>query len=355
MISFFSFPQVMTNKTIYSLLFTLALFGCALTNYQAPTASRGVSEPIIADSAIVMPAGYTYASDSTFKILSWNVEHFVDPYDDPYIDNERENTPPENMTERRHLLMQALRKADADVVVLQEFESAKYLRQLATDSLEDMEYQFFADVPSHGWYMNVVVMSRFPMGIISGYGSATTPLPGYVAQGGNRETQNHINTRMWSIDVFPAKNYSFMLTGVHLKAGRGPRNEAMRTGQINLLTTTFNRMLDENPGKNMIVAGDLNATPNSAEIGLLLRNDRLKNGFIDAVDTTVKSHPADAPNRRLDYMLINRNMYDEVVENSVAVASFFPSDTMRIISDHLPVVGRFYKQEIEEVNASIDQ
>ncbi len=342
----------MMHKLSHCFLFTLSLFGCAPTSYQTPTTTAvQTSEPIIADSAIVVPAGYTYASDSTFKILSWNVEHFVDPYDDPYIDNERENTPPENMAQRRHLLMQALRRADADVVVLQEFESAKYLQQLATDSLEDMDYQFFADVPSHGWYMNVVVMSRFPMGIISGYGSVTTPLPGYLAEDGSRETQNHINTRMWSIDVFPAENYAFLLTGVHLKAGRGPRNEAMRTGQLNLLTTTFNRMLDENPGKNMIVAGDLNATPSSSEISLLLRNDRLKNGFIDAVDTTVKSHPADAPSRRLDYMLINRNMYDEVVENSVMVASFFSSDTMRIISDHLPVVGQFYREEKSVVMA----
>jgi endonuclease/exonuclease/phosphatase family metal-dependent hydrolase len=250
--------------------------------------------------------------------------------------------------------MEALRKADADIVVLQEFESAKYLQQLAADSLPEMQYQFFADVPSHGWYMNVVMMSRFPMGIISGYGSATTPLPDYVTEDGSRETQNHINTRMWSIDVFPAENYSFLLTGVHLKAGRGPRNQAMRTGQINLLTATFNRMLDENPGKNMIIAGDLNATPNSAEIGLLLRNDQLRNRFIDAIDTAVYSHPADAPDRRLDYLLVNQNMYAEVVENSVEVAAFFPSDTMRIISDHLPVVGRFYKLDIEQVNTSTD-
>ena len=335
----------MINRTTSAIFFALALYSCAPTNYQTSVNSVQTTQPIAVDSAIVMPAGYTYPSDSTFKILSWNVEHFVDPYDDPYVDNERENTPPANMAQRRRLLMQALRQVDADVVVLQEFESAKYLQQLATDSLPDMGYQFFADVPSHGWYMNVVVMSRFPMGIISGYGSATTPLPGYVAEDGSRETQNHINTRMWSIDVFPAEDYSFLLTGVHLKAGRGPRNEAMRTGQLNLLTATFNRMLDENPGKNMVVAGDLNATPNSAEIGLLLRNDRLKNRFVDPIDTVVRSHPADAPTRRLDYMLVNRNMYAEMVENSIAVASFFSRDTMRMISDHLPVVGQFYREE----------
>ncbi len=346
----------MISRTVCLLTLILYAYGCTSNNYpnaRGTTAVIRSNPPVSPDASIVVPADYTYPSDSTFTLLSWNVEHFLDPYDDPYIDAERENTPPDNMPQRRHLLMEALRKADADIVVLQEFESAKYLRQLAADSLPQMQYRFFADVPSHGWYMNVVVMSRFPMGIISGYGSATTPLPNYVAEDGSTETQNNINTRMWSIDVFPAEDYAFLLTGVHLKAGRGPRNEAMRTGQLNLLAATFNRRLDENPGQNMIVAGDLNATPSSAEMGLLLRNDRLKNGFIDAVDTTVYSHPADTPTRRLDYLLVNRNMHTEVVENSIEIASLFPKDTMRTISDHLPVVGRFYKQDIENVNTSI--
>ena len=334
--------------TILSLLWN----GCAQKNYTEDS-NVGVqnTEPVDMDASIVVPADFTYPRDSTFSILSWNVEHFVDLYDDPYIDNERENTPPKNMPLRRHLLMEALRKANADVVVLQEFESAKYLKQLATDSLPDMQYQFFADVPSHGWYMNVVVMSRFPMGIISGYGNATTPLPGYLTKEGNSETQNHINTRMWSIDVFPAEDYSFLLTGVHLKAGRGERNSAMRKGQLNLLTATFNRMLDENHDKNMIVAGDLNATPNSKELSLLLSNERLKNRFIDVIDTTVYSHPADHPDRRLDYLLVNQNMYSEAVPNAIQVARYFSSDTMRIISDHLPVVGRFYREEKSSIMA----
>jgi len=30
---------------------------------------------------------------NNFKILSWNLEHFVDAYDDPSIKNSRENNP----------------------------------------------------------------------------------------------------------------------------------------------------------------------------------------------------------------------------------------------------------------------
>lgn len=273
------------------------------------------------------------------------MEHFVDSYDDPYIDNERENNPPENMPLRVTLFLKALKKADADIVVLQEFESAKFLKQLATDSLPEMEYKYFADVPSHDWYMNVVVMSRFPMGIINGYGSVTTPLLGYVGEDGKGETQNQINTRMWSIDVFPAEDYNFLLTGVHLKAGRGERDIAMRKGQINFLVGQFNNILKQYPEKNIIVAGDLNAIPNSEEIALLIKNPKLFNVFEDRIDTAILSHPENEPTRRLDYILMNRNMGREALQRGVKVENFFMPDTMRTISDHLPVTATFYRQD----------
>ena len=332
----------MTRNFIRLLLICGVTFSCIETVKESGSLNN---EPFDWNSVIVTPHDYDYPKGPTFKLLSWNVEHFIDPYDDPYIDNDRENSPPDNMPLRRKLLIDALKEADADIVVLQEFESAKYLKQLAQDSFPDMEYKFFADIPSHNWYMNVVVMSRFPMGIIRGYGSATTPLPEYVSEEGKKETQNHINTRMWSIDVYPAEDYNFVLTGLHLKAGRGDRNIAMRKGQMNLLTAQFNRMLTEDPDKNMIVAGDLNSTPNSEEIGLLVRNNVLKNGFIDPLDTSIYTHPSNKPRRRLDYILINENMDPEVED--IRVESFFSPDTMRIISDHLPLTGVFLKKEMD--------
>lgn len=303
--------------------------------------------PTTSHEAQVVPILYAYPETPTFSILSWNVEHFLDPYDDPYIDNQRENNPPENMEARRALFLQALRKADADMVLLQEFESAKYLKRLADDSLSDMGYSFFADVPSHGWYMNVVLMSRFPLGKINGYGNVTTPLLDYLDEKGKAETQNHINTRMWSLDVYPAADYHFLLTGVHLKAGRGPRNIAMRKGQINYLVSQWNDRLKTNPQTNIIMAGDLNATPASEELDLLLANDELLAPFIDPIDTAILSHPADAPSRRLDYLLVNEQMLPEMEPESVNVTYFFSADTMRMISDHLPIMGTFHRKDLK--------
>ncbi|RED93217.1 endonuclease/exonuclease/phosphatase family protein [Marinoscillum furvescens] len=321
-----------------AVVLTMVMSGCVPAEEPVQVVDRGQVQ--------VLPADYQYPDTPTFSLLSWNVEHFLDPYDDPYIDNQRENNPPENMQLRRALLIEALRKADADVVLLQEFESAKYLKQLADDSLSGMGYTFFADIPSHGWYMNVVLMSRFPLGEISGYGNVTTPLPDYLDEEGKKETQSHINTRMWTIEVFPAAAYHFLLTGVHLKAGRGPRNIAMRKGQINYLVSQWNEALAANPSANMIMAGDLNATPDSEELSLLQTNKQLIAPFTDPIDTAVYSHPADEPRRRLDYLLVNENMLPEMQPESVQVTHFFSADTMRMISDHLPVMGVFQRKDL---------
>ncbi|PWJ60604.1 endonuclease/exonuclease/phosphatase family metal-dependent hydrolase [Dyadobacter jejuensis] len=329
------------SKITYGLLSLLFLAACAKTNLS----KHSVETISTTTSAMVKPVGYTYPTDSTFKVLSWNVEHFVDGFDDPYINNERENNPPQNMALRTSLLVRALRQANADVVVLQEFESAKFLNQLAQDSLASMGYLYFADVTSHSWYMNVVVMSRFPMGVIEGYGAVTTALPGYFNEQGVKETQNQLNSRMWTIKVLPSENYSFLLTGVHLKAGRSARDIAMRKGQLALLTERFNEKLQQNPKANMVLAGDMNATPESEEIRLMTAGDGLVNRFVDTIDPSVLSHPADRPSRRLDYILMNQNMLSESLDGGAQVANFFSADTMRIVSDHLPVVARFVKTD----------
>lgn len=286
------------------------------------------------------PLLYEYLNQRSFTVMTWNVEHFVDPYDNPYISNRREDNPRSSMQPRIGIFLEALKNADADVVVLQEFESAAYLRKLVNDNLPEMGYQFFADAPSQNWYMNVVLMSKFPLGVLSTYGNVTTPVENYTDSLGRTETQNHLNTRMWSVEVFPTEKYDFILTGLHLKAGRGERNAGMRAGQIRFLKSQFERYLSENSEKNILVVGDLNATPESSEIQLLKRRDgKSKNSFTDPLAKTDYTHPADNAERRIDYMLPNHNMIKELEE--VTVQYFFSAEKMRKISDHLPVLSKF--------------
>lgn len=292
----------------------------------------------------IMPIGYQFPTNDTVKILSWNVEHFVDQHNDPYVDNSREDTA-EHMGNKRADLVEALRIANADIVVLQEFESAKLLRDIAFNDLSDMGYQFFADAPSHTWYMNVVVMSRVPLGVMYSYGNLHTPVLGWLDEEGKPTSQNRLNTRTWSIDVYPSANYSFVLGAVHLKAGRNERDIAMRLGQINMLKAQFERFLHEDPNRNILLVGDFNALPSTTELNAILIGENNGNTFIDPLAEDVFTHTALEPQRRLDYAVMNGNMMPEMVPDSAQVMRYFEPQRQDNLADHLPVVIEFYKQD----------
>jgi endonuclease/exonuclease/phosphatase family metal-dependent hydrolase len=292
----------------------------------------------------VSPVGYEYPDKESFKVISWNVEHFVDEFDDPYVDNRRENTPT-HMLNKRADLVTSLKAANADIVVLQEFESAKLLREIAATDLADMGYVFFADAPSHTWYMNVVIMSRVPLGVMYSYGNLHTPVIDWLDDEGNRASQNRLNTRTWAIDVFPSEDYSFVLAAVHLKAGRGERDVGMRLGQINLLKAQFERFLHEDPERNILLVGDFNALPNTIELNTILSGTNQGNTFTDPLEDNVFTHTALSPERRLDYAIMNGNMRLEMVPDSAKPVAFFAPERQDALADHLPVVIEFYKQD----------
>lgn len=287
--------------------------------------------------SLTTPFWYNAGDFDTVKVLSWNVEHFVDSYDNPYIDNGRENTPPENMEERRKLFVEIIKKANADIVVLQEFESDSYAQKLAEEYFPELGYQVFAGHESNDWYMNVVVMSRIPLGLFHSYATSNTPIIGQTDDNGNPASQGFTNNRMWTTEVIVNPDYSFSLTGVHLKAGRGERNENWRLGQINLLRAHYQQLLALNPNQNILTVGDFNSTPDSDEFKAFLGAGS-EVEFIDPLaGTDVFSHPADSAFWRIDHILPNTNMSAEIVDDTMLVNYFFSPDSMEMAADHLPM------------------
>ncbi len=330
-------------KNIFCCLTLLAgLFSCQAQEHQASTDQTATTQlKNLNDSSIIaLPEDYQFPDQKHFSLLSWNVEHFVDPYDNPYINNKREDNPSEELDEKRALFVAALRKADADLVLLQEFESEAYLMQLAKDSLPELGYEFFASAESPTWYMNVVVMSRFPLGPLHAYGDVHTPVLKHLNKDGSRERQDHLNTRLLSVQFFPSAQAPYWLNGVHLKAGRGARNNGMRLGQIRFLQAAFAELQQTDPELKLIMAGDFNALPNSPELKQLT-DPKAKVPLFDLLDINQLTHPAEQPERRLDYILINRAIKQESAEDAISLPTIFSPDSMRKISDHLPVMGKF--------------
>ena len=290
--------------------------------------------------AVALPSWYNPSTVDTLSVVTWNVEHFVDSYDNPYIQNDHENNPPESIEQRRKLLAEAIKNLDADIVVFQEMESDSYLRTFAEEHFPNMGYEVFASLESADWYMNVVMMSRVPLGLFHSYANVNTPIPGQTDDEGNPASQTFINNRMWTADILVNPDYSFTLTGLHLKAGGGERNQAWRLGQIRLLREHFEMLTQQDPDQNMLVMGDLNTTPDSKEFNTLLGDQNPT--FIDPLaGTNTFTHASDSLFWRIDHILPNKHMENELVPNSVEVVEPLERSKMITISDHMPLRALF--------------
>ena len=300
-------------------------------------------------AATTQPEGFAYPEGDTLHVATWNAQHFVDAYDDPYIDNDREDTRREGMDAREDRFVKAVRRLDADVLVLQEFESAAFAERLAEERLPEMGYRFFAATESRDWYMNVVLMSRVPLGVVESYAGVTTPIVGQTTDEGAPAAQNFTNNRLWTADVLARPGYTFTLAGLHLKAGPDEWDAAWRTGQIRFLRSQLADLMDARPQANILVAGDLNSLPDSPELQLLLEGENGKTGSLRFINPLAGretlTHPADDPARQLDYLLVNEQMQPELVDGSVQVASPLPPAEQARTSDHLPVAAAIIAQE----------
>jgi endonuclease/exonuclease/phosphatase family metal-dependent hydrolase len=319
----------MMQQRLYLLLSFLLCLGLQAQNF-----SQGVISP--ANPQAVFPVKHQFHTGDTLRIVTWNVEHLVDSIDDPYVNNRIENSA-QVKVEKMQLLARGLATLNADVVVLQEAESANAVQALRDAYFPDLGYQYITDARSRNWYQNVVIMSKLPLGEITSYGNVHTPVI-FTEDGEDKfQSQEYINTRMWSCEVLVNDDYYLNITGLHLKAGRKDRDIAMRLGQIRFLKSALEKQVAANKKTKLLVLGDLNSLTNSEEISTLLNFGSKKVRLFDPLDHTVFTHPADQPSRRLDYILYNKNLAQDIIPQSCRVGQLFSPEEMRIISDHLPL------------------
>ncbi len=312
----------------YLVLITL-LAGCAK------------QRPVDISHGMVTPAWHVPDTDDVITVLTWNLEHFVDDTDNPYVNSRRENSARPDEQDRRNLFAQAMREMNPDIACFQEAESAEYIKSLADELFPDLGYLYVSSSESTTWYQNTVVLSRLPLGVQYSYASVTTPVRGSLDREGRAETQNHVNTRMSCIDVYHDTGYTFTLCNVHLKAGTKERDHSMRRGQIEFLLGQFDRMMAERPDLNIVVAGDYNSAPGYEEFELFLTPWR-RVDFDDPLDGSgVLTHPSDEPERRIDHIIPNDRMMRELVPGSIRVPLLSDPSILPRTSDHLPLLAEF--------------
>lgn len=335
---------------VCSFVLSALLAACTAT---APRTSA--PPPASPDAGMTLPPDYSFPAQDTVRVATWNVENFVDPHDNPYIDSRTENNPSPDQADRLRRFVKAVRAMNADVLVLQEFESEAYLEQIAEEHLADMGYRFFAATESPDWFQNVILASRYPLGVVRSYADVVTPIEGITTDDGAPAAQSLTNNRIWMADVRMPEGSPLTLVGAHLKAGRSARDAGWRIGQVRFLHTELNEMLARRPAAEVLIAGDLNSLSDSPELRLLLNDparpapDSLRAGtgawmaqFSDPLaGRPTYTYPSENPTRQLDYLLVNRALHDDLLPGSARVAAPLPADSMAATSDHLPVVATF--------------
>lgn len=322
------------------LLLALGTPACQAQGVPAPAASAGaVPHPF---EATALPNGFRFPEHDTVRVMTWNLENFVDLHDNPYNRSQVESRPDRRTLQERHETLAAfLRHLRPDVVVFQEVEGVPLLEELARTFFPELGFRFFGAADRGDWHQNVVVMSRLPLGVVRSFAPVTTPVPGSTTPDGEPETQSLVNHRMIVVDVQARPGEWFTLAGVHLKAGRTPRDRGHRRGQLEALRAELARTAALFPDAPLLVAGDLNMTPAEAEMALLTAGTPPLR-FRDVLEgTDLLTHPSDAPTRRIDYLLVNPAMERRMVPGSGRVPTPFPPDITTLMSDHLPVVAEF--------------
>jgi len=313
--------------------------GCTPRGADDATPPAGTPGPF---EATVLPNNFAFPEGDTVRVMTWNLENFVDLHDNPYNGSESESRPDRRELQERHETLAAFMRAlRPDVVAFQEVEGVALLEELADRFFPEMGYRFFAAADRGDWHQNVFVMSRLPLGVVRSLAPVTTPVPGTVLETGETEAQSQVNHRILVVEVLARPGEWFTLGAVHLKAGRTPRDEGHRRGQLEALRAELARTRILYPGIPMVVAGDLNLIPTEAELQLLTGGS----GELDFADVLGgggrPTHPSEDPVRQLGDILVNPAMERRLVPGSGEVGAPFPVDALRLMSDHLPVVADF--------------
>jgi endonuclease/exonuclease/phosphatase family metal-dependent hydrolase len=118
-----------------------------------------------------------------------------------------------------------------------------------------------------------------------------------------------------------ARGASWQVYATHLDHADAERRRAQASAIAQLLGA---------PERAVVLCGDLNATPASAEVRIL--TDGLRDAWPAVRTGRGLTHPSPIPLRRIDYVLCAER-------DSVRAAHVFGSVWARLASDHLPVVA----------------
>ena len=291
----------------------------------------------------------------SIRIGSYNVLNYFDGVDDPELSGEWDDRDLASPTSQLKALADAIRTLDADVLALQEVESREALVRFRDEYLADLGYDHVASLDA-GYYRGVEqsVLSRIPVTSVSNWPGLSTAEVSRRGPGFQPVPETPVTEFQRSplkVDLRTDDGYEFTLLVVHLKSG-GKAHAYRREAEGLKLVELVEAMEAERPGRNIVVLGDFNAKHSYKSMRLLFES-----GLVDTMQQRATEYSdEDTPlwvthesGRVIDYILLNPDMYPEVVPGSgFVLGTLYPGDSSHYdwrkddpppghASDHYPI------------------
>lgn len=296
-------------------------------------------------------------SPGAVRLATYNIENLFDDQDDPKISGSIDDAGMTKPVDQRRAAAVAIKALDADILCVQEVESEAALKWFRDQHLQGLGYVYVASLDAgDGRGIEQSVLSRFPIKTVKNWVGAKLDAPRPEKDTGRPdpkagEAMEFARSPLFVEVEVPAekaggKAYTLSLIVLHHKSGRnfGERREA----EARKVVEFYKELEKEQPGRNIAICGDFNATPDSDSIKVYTDA-----GLIDAFAGRAKAPSSDrtwmthASNRVFDYIFVSPELAPEMVRGSefvLATPSRAPGSDYRrtpepagYASDHMPI------------------
>jgi len=206
-----------------------------------------------------------------------------------------------------------------------------------------MGYRYVAVAQTNSMYgANLGVLSRKPIVSITSHRLINLPLQGHKKHGNRRFTRDLMHTRL---QVTPSKTLDLFI--VHFKSQRDsagdPKSNRWRQAEAAAARRIIAQALKDDPSAWVMLAGDLNAQPDSPTLRLLTQSTENDQPVLLDVHASVPAsqritylkHPYRST---IDYLLASPELAKRIIPGSLRVVA---DPSMLGGSDHAPVVASF--------------
>ncbi|MEM6460209.1 MAG: endonuclease/exonuclease/phosphatase family protein [Planctomycetota bacterium] len=195
------------------------------------------------------------AAAEAVTIGAYNLENFFDVFDDPFTNDETADVKPRDEIEQ---IARAIRRLDADVVLLQELENEFALEAMINEFLPNEGYRFVAvQRTNSGRGINLGVISRLPILELRSHRFQTLTHP----DAPGRTWRFARDVMRITVDI--GGDRPLEVFNVHLKSNRDgpddPNSRLYRTAEAMRLKELIREEVAADPGFLGIAAGDFNS------------------------------------------------------------------------------------------------